>query len=284
MVTADPATWAEETFGGCDLGDRRRVRRLVTMAASLAEHSGKSLLGACGGTPAELEGTYRFVESEHVVGSAIRDGGFDATMKQVADFEVLLAVEDSAVLSYSHAPEGTGDLGGPAKTTSRGLWVHSALFVDPSTQLTVGLADQQWWVRPERKGKKAKATYEKRESVKWQRCSERMAARLGEDMSRVISVCDRESDVWEYLAYKLSLGQRFVVRSSSSRLLEGDGERLLEDEADSWWPEHEREVMVPQKGGRKQRKVTLEVAAAQVTLKVPSDRDPTWVFGFQAIT
>jgi len=33
-------------------------------------------------------------------------------------------------------------------------------------------------------------------------------------MARTISICDRESDVYEYLTYKQRQQQRFVVRAS----------------------------------------------------------------------
>ncbi len=42
----------------------------------------------------------------------------------------------------------------------------------------------------------------------WQQASERMAERLGEIQKRVITVCDREADIWHYLYYKVSHGQR----------------------------------------------------------------------------
>lgn len=42
----------------------------------------------------------------------------------------------------------------------------------------------------------------------WQQASERMAEWLGEIPKRVITVCDREADIWHYLYYKVSHGQR----------------------------------------------------------------------------
>jgi len=39
-------------------------------------------------------------------------------------------------------------------------------------------------------------------------------------MSKVISVCDREADIIEYLTYKTTHQQRFVVRSMQSRCIE----------------------------------------------------------------
>lgn len=39
-------------------------------------------------------------------------------------------------------------------------------------------------------------------------------------MTNVISVCDREADIYEYLRYKQKHNQRFVVRSMQSRCID----------------------------------------------------------------
>jgi hypothetical protein len=44
-----------------------------------------------------------------------------------------------------------------------------------------------------------------------------MAEYMGSAIKRTISVCDRESDVYEYLLYKLREEQRFVVCAQVNR-------------------------------------------------------------------
>lgn len=245
------------------------------IAEGLAEHAGKSLVGAMCGDSAALEGMYRFMENPRIKAEEIREGGFGATARKLSDYPVLLAVEDSTTLSYPHEVEGAGDLGGPSDAPGQGLWVHSVLLVDPAEGLTVGLLEQSWWARPSRKigkqGKEQARKYEEKESFKWQRASEALAARTGDRQARLISVCDRESDVFEYLSHKVTQGQRFVVRSSVDRALDGSG-MLLEEEVDSWWPNCVRTIEVPQRGGRRKRTVRLQVSAGEVTLPVPGDR------------
>ena len=53
-----------------------------------------------------------------------------------------------------------------------------------------------------------------------------MAERLQGQMANVISVCDREADIYEYLQYKLTEQQRFVVRSMQSRHIEEGEDKL----------------------------------------------------------
>lgn len=47
-----------------------------------------------------------------------------------------------------------------------------------------------------------------------------MAQRLGGALDNVISVCDREADIIEYLTYKTTHQQCFVVRSTHNRSIE----------------------------------------------------------------
>lgn len=47
-----------------------------------------------------------------------------------------------------------------------------------------------------------------------------MDERLGERQKRVITVCELEADIWYYLHYKVSHGQRFVVHAAQNRRLE----------------------------------------------------------------
>ncbi|SCZ64999.1 hypothetical protein SAMN02982990_02326 [Photorhabdus luminescens] len=93
-----------------------------------------------------------------------------------------------------------------------------------------------------------------------------MTARLGEAMTNVVSVCDREADIYGYLAYKVSNNQRFVVRSMMSRhILEG-ANKLYQFVAELK-SAGQRQICVAQRGGRKAKVVTLDIKYAPVTLK-----------------
>jgi len=55
----DPAAWAEEQFGGVDLGDRRRTSRLVSIASSVARFPAGTVTSVFD-NDAERQGTYDF--------------------------------------------------------------------------------------------------------------------------------------------------------------------------------------------------------------------------------
>jgi hypothetical protein len=272
--------WAQAIFGGCELGDVRRTRRVVKMAEQLAAHTGRSLAQSCDGDEIKQEGAYRLVRNHHVQPEALMEGGFLATAREAAHHQRLLAIEDTTTLSYRHAVrQGLGELGGPGRGAGTGLWVHSALLVDADSEQTVGLIEQDYWSRPaaqrgQRHRRKERA-YADKESYKWQRASERIAARLGAAMAKVITVCDREADVFEYLHYKGSRGERFIVRAAQDRGLWAEEQRLFEQVRAQGQRRGRVGVQVPQRGGRAARQAVLELRSAEVTLALPRRPDGT---------
>lgn len=95
-----------------------------------------------------------------------------------------------------------------------------------------------------------------------------MASRLGTSMANVISVCDREADIYDYLIYKIANQQRFVVRSMMSRHIEEGADKLYHF-ASELKSVKKRQIQIAQRGGRKAQYVTLDVKYAAVTLKPP---------------
>ena len=70
-------------------------------------------------------------------------------------------------------------------------------------------------------------SYKAKESFKWEASTHRVVDRLGDLMSRVVVVCDRESDIYEYLSWLLEKRYRFVLRATWGR-------GLLESDQDVW--------------------------------------------------
>lgn len=276
-VESDASSWAQETFGQCELGDVRRTRRAVDLAAALARHSGGSVMHACRGDGAAMEGGYRLIRNDSVQPEALAEGGFQATVRAAAGVDCLLAVEDTTELAYGHGAAGAlGDLGGPKQSRKRGFLVHSTLLVDAASAATVGLIAQERWQRSTaargQRHQRRERPYAEKESFKWQRASEQMASRLGaEMMARVISVCDREADIYEYLQHKCDHGERFVVRASWDRRVVQETGRLFASLAEA--PVlGEQEVDIAQRGGRHgrgARRAQVALRAGRVTLAAP---------------
>ena len=71
FAITEAAQWAQENFGRCDLGDKRRGARLVRIAGDLARSTGASLLKSCDGNEAAAEGLYRWLRNAEVDPDAI---------------------------------------------------------------------------------------------------------------------------------------------------------------------------------------------------------------------
>ena len=274
-VVTDAACWADENFGGCDLGDKRRRARLVRVAGDLARRTGSSLLQACDGDEAASEGLYRLLRNEAVTPAAIAEGGFQATAKRAGRYELLLAVEDSTSLVYRHSVAAElGATGNNPQALNKGFIVHSIVLLDGKSGATVGLIEQQRWKRVAEEHGKARArkrrAYEDKESFKWQRAGQALRARLGEAMSEhVISVCDREADVAEYLLWQQSVAGRYVVRAAHDRTVSGATHKLWQTLAQaSELGRHE--IKIPQRGGRPARRATVSLRAQSVELARPA--------------
>lgn len=282
MVTAgrdtfatDEKLWALATFGQSALGDRRLTKRLVDMATRLASQIGTSMAACCNGDAAAQSGSYRLLRNDSVAPDAIAQGGFGSTVRQIDASQRLLALEDTTSVSYRHAV--ADELGATSKDKSakaQGYLVHSVLLIDSDTEFTLGLIDQQRWCRDAaehgKKHKRKQRAYADKESFKWQRSSEQMTERLGaQAMQQVISVCDRESDVYEYLHYKHEQKQRFVTRASVDRRIQGHTQRLFATLAEQ--AEHVgcKSVPVPQRGGRKARTAQVKLCTMPLTLCPP---------------
>lgn len=269
LAPHNTTNWAQNLFGSAPLGDKRRTDRLVTVAAHLARHTGQSVASACEGDEALVEGAYRFIRNDNIGASVFRLSAFRETVASTADMGDILAMEDTTSLSYRH--EVASELGKLGKSTdkSRGWWVHSVLLVQADTLQTIGLAHQEWWCRPNNPN-----DADLKESGKWETASTRLRSLFEQRMKQVISVCDRESDIFDYLVDKQGHNERFVVRGKHLRAVEEEPTLNLLDYLKAQPVLGGYQVSVPQKGmadkhGKKKnrpaRKASLEVKTASVT-------------------
>lgn len=289
---ADVHEWAEQQFGCCDLGDVRRTQRLVDYAARQAAQPDSSTNAVCAGDDAVAEGTYRWLRNDAIDPDAVCEGAFKATVEACRGREVMLAIQDTTTLTFQHAL--AAKLGTVSEVDGHrvgGILVHSTLMVDAQTREPLGLIDQERWSRPTAVQKRRKPqsvtkeykkrAYEDKESCKWKRSTERMTERLGQ-ASNVVTVCDREADIYEYITYLVDHGQRFVIRAAQDRSLMTPDARLFEV-ISRQRVIGTRLVEISQRGpqrgtpkqskreGRPARTATMSIRTATVTLARPGN-------------
>jgi len=221
----DPQQWAEQQFGECTLGDSRRTQRLVEYAARQAAQPEASTNAVCDGDDAVAEGTYRWLRNPSIEARPVDEGPFKVTARICGDCSLVLAIQDTTTLTYSHSiADELGTVTEIEGNRVAGVLVHSTLMVDAQSRAPMGLIDQQRWSwsvgESSGKGKSqnSKRAYQEKESVKWEQATERLRSRM-EHSDHVITVCDREADVYDYLIYLTGHDRRFVIRAAQDRCL-----------------------------------------------------------------
>jgi hypothetical protein len=265
--------WAEEEFGDANLGDPRRTRRLIAIATARAQRPSASLPQSFE-DKAGLKAMYDFCDNPYVDRGAVLESHYQATARRVATEPVVLAVQDTTRVDYSHHPATSG-LGILEDKQQHGLLLHSTLMVTPD-RVPLGLTDQQIIYRdPAEFGKKHRRKQrpiEEKESRKWLdslHATARLQAACPD--TRLVSVGDREADVYDVFLLSRDLQQDVLVRAAWNRAVDQE-ERYLWDSLEQQPVAGTVTVTVPRHGTQPGRTATLTVQFAAVTLKPPRYR------------
>jgi len=268
--------WADEEFGLAELGDQRRLDRLLIIARDFYARPQASVPQACQ-SRAKTKAAYRFFDERKHSMEKILTPHYESTQQRVKQEKIVLAVQDSTSLKYSTHPatEGLGSLS--TNQQAIGLLLHDTLAFN-TERTPLGLLDVQCWARhPEEYGKKHRShqwPIEQKESYKWLKSYQALAA-VQKQCSETMLVCvgDREADIYELfeLALKNQDGPKLLVRARHDRMLaEGNGH--LWDYVQVQPSSGIQEIHVPRQGYRKARVAQLEIRFAQVTLKPPGNK------------
>lgn len=215
-----PEALAQEHFGGVALGDARRTRRLVKIAARYLEHPEGTAPQRCR-DHAELTALYRLMDSAQVTHQSVIEHHCRRTRERMRQEPVVLLLHDNTHLDYTHLAQ-VADLGQIGNGGGRGYICHNSLALTPRRE-TLGLAQQILHTRRQRRrNEKPAATraHPQRESRLWVQAVEAIGpAPAG---CQWIDVADREADTFEFMAYELRHGRSFVIRAGRNRDLEGE--------------------------------------------------------------
>ena len=270
------AQWVEDEFASLCLGDARRTARFKFTIGALGKAPQKSLPESLPGWAA-LKAAYGLLRSESVDHDAIIDAHVRASVCRASGLELVLAVQDTTYIDYTkhQAVEGLGRL---SKDWQRGLVVHSTLAISPE-RLPVGLFAQEVWTRDidsagTRKHRR-ELSIEDKESNKWL-TSLKVLNTLKETLpdTRLVSVADREADVFDLFNLPRQPGVDLLVRAAWNRGLLDD-----QDKHSYLWELLEAskslghcEVHIPAKTDCPARTAKLSIRARAVRLKPPRSR------------
>jgi hypothetical protein len=265
--------WVRREFGGAKLGDRRLEDRLLSLAEAFFAKPQANIPQACG-APAAVKAAYRFFDHDRVTMDALLEPHHRATLDRMRRESVVLVAQDSSSLRYTmHAEmQGIGPISNRVDGP-QGLVVHSALALRPDG-LPLGLLDIEAWARDPGEFGKRKACNSKpieaKESFKWIRALTPIGNAAAHCAStRIITLADREADIFEYLLEARTRRLDVVVRAKEkNRRLERQVQPLgmhlhLRPKAGTIALE------VPRRGKQPARTAELSVRFDKVTLTPP---------------
>lgn len=263
--------WAWAEFGGMNLKDPRRTKRLVKTAGILAERAGESIPSACGSW-ADTEGAYRLFDNENVSAEAIREAHYERTAQRAAAEPCVQVIPDGSSQDFSGLVETTG-LGHLEAGKARGLDLHATLVASLDGR-PLGLIDARFLARdPKTKGKKHERTQKptsEKESQAWLDSLRIAQERLPEGLP-ILYTADAEADIFDLFCAPRREGVHLLVRCSqpTRRVVHPEGQ--LGKAIRSVTPGGTFDVVLGRGNGRKERKATLTLRWCQLEVLAPKN-------------
>jgi len=127
--------WAQNEFGGAQLGDERLSKRLVDSARIQAQKPTEAFSGAARGNWPLVKGYYRLIDQPDdsaITMDAILAPHRERTVQRMMEQHTVLSVQDGTDLNFNSLGccEGLGVIGtNQSGAQSRGLHLHSTLVV-----------------------------------------------------------------------------------------------------------------------------------------------------------
>lgn len=263
------AQWAEQQFADCDLGDRRRTKRLVKLATQAAQMPDAS-------TPkqtenwADCKAAYRLFSEEDVTFDALIAP--HCAMSRAVVPGIWLVINDTTEINfgYDRILEGVGRVG---SLESRGFYLHSALIVGAENEEIVGLGAQDLYARPLKKVKRvssARRKQLKRETDVWGRVIDGVG--IAPAGARFIHVCDRGADNFDVYCHLIQQQAGWVIRAAqlTRQVEDAEGcERSLDEVVRAAPLLGSYELQVRANGDQPARSAWLEVRCARITMPRP---------------
>ena len=270
--------WADREYARCSHPDGRVRSRIVEMGRVWTNHLGAPL-PVLFPHPTDRKAACRLLSNDQVNMEHILEPHQASTVERCAQESLVLAIQDTTALNY-HGLAGTGGLvgiGGRGKG-AKGILAHFGLAVGETGRPLGVYAVDAGFRKLGRAARECTPDFEK-ESRRWIDGLERAhAVSQACPGTRVVTVCDREGDIWSMIRQARRSGDGLLVRSNRSR----QRRVILEDGRHGKLPEHmarqpvlaEKTIDIEACGGKRERKARrarLALRACKVLLKAPKD-------------
>jgi len=260
--------WSEREFATSRFGDKRLKSRLIKLAKQFSDKP-LSSINQAGEDWADAKAAYRFFDNEKVGEDEILAPHLLRTQERMRGYGLVLAVQDTTEVDYSThvATTGLGPIGNHGGSAA-GLMMHTTVaFTEEG--LPLGLIAQDVWSRPHepREKEKKSVRIEEKESYKWIKALEKTAHSTPANVP-LITLGDREADVYELLLRAEQLAAKYVIRAAQDRRLENETSLLWEQLAQPKVAGR-IELEVAAQENRPKRIAKAEVRFASVSIRAP---------------
>ena len=222
-------SWAEAEFSKIDLQDKRLNKRCQKIASDL-EQQPTDPINQAREDWADTKAAYRFCDNPKVTPAKITSAHSGRTVQRMKKHARVLAVQDTTFLNYTHHPQtkGLGEIG-KKEQRQRGLGLHTTLAVTPQGQ-PLGILAQQFFERPvgepaHTAAELRKLPIEEKESYRWIEAFQQ-TIELTPAGVQVVTVCDREADIFEMFVMAQAQHADLLVRANTDRRLDEATQKL----------------------------------------------------------
>ena len=280
--------WATTEFRDVKFGDKRLTDRLIKLSDSLANLPESSINQACGRW-SETKAAYRFFQNENVNVGEILSAHVKKTVERAKEHKTILAIQDTSYISYTDHDKTTGlckltsRMGTHQKIEGNGLIMHTTLATT-TEGLPLGMLDQKISSRKpitaEVKALKKKShgnaiPIEQKESIRWLESLQESSKHFKSENIRVVTICDREGDIYDFFELAHNIGVSVLVRGSQDRVV-NKVSMYSKKTNQRLWPvvrnfpcQGAISVEIPARNNKPKRTAMLEVSFGTFTMPIP---------------
>ena len=273
--------WARMNFGNCQLGDKRRTRRLIQVATDVANNPSASFPDQMQ-TWGDLKAAYNLFSCGEVTFEAIARPHWELTKARTAGR--YLVIGDTTELDFGSRRD-VPDLGPTGNGSGWGFLLHNALLVAADNQEVIGVAGQTIHYRPPKNATVSKKKEHSAAKLKRNRESDVWGIvidQVGPPPEGVewVHVFDRGGDNFEVYCHLLQQRSGWVVRAAKLNryVLAGPDEERMP--LSQYVPQLEElgtyELSLRARPQQPARTAKLEVRVGSIKMPVPHHRSP-WV-------
>lgn len=273
--------WVMEEFRNFHIEDPRLIERFFITAQLLASKPLDCINKACGSWSA-AKGTYRLLSNNKLKPEDIFECHQSQTIRRISEHKLVFAIQDTCFLDYENHPKtkGLGSISRGYGKDKPGLIMHPTYIITDKA-LPLGILTWQSWARPL---KPTRTTYEKvmenyhreaedKESYKWIEALQQ-STEIIPDSIKVVTLADREADIFEFMHEHNKIGRSFVIRNRFNRRLtktKYKNDPKMRDVLAQKDPCGVTTIELPAQRGRPARKAKLAIRSGSFTTPLRSN-------------